>query len=96
MDNGLDVGVHYCPNCNSTLETQVGFNPTKNWWDCQCCGEMLFGEGVYEGERFPNIMWFCDECNDFLNAQAEFTDLNDTWVCRRCWHSNKISEAALG
>lgn len=96
MENGTEIdSIHYCPNCDSTLETQFGFDPKRGWWECQQCGEMLFGEGIYEGERFPSVMWFCDECNDFLNAQAGFNDLTDTWTCKKCGHSNEISENAL-
>lgn len=86
---------HFCPNCNSILENQPDFDSDKDWWECRECGDMLFGDGIYSGERFPNVMWFCDDCDELLNAQAGFTDQVDGWICEKCGYVNMISKAAL-
>lgn len=73
----------YCPNCNDVLNSQTGFDPSNGEWTCAKCGELLYGD-VYNGERFPGIMWHCRECGALLNKQDGFRDTYSEWVCLEC------------
>ena len=80
---------YYCPYCGAILDTQVGFNPELDYWVCLECSQYLYGD-VYEGERFPGVMWFCDKCESFLNIQQAFSDINDNWICTKCGYNSKL------
>ena len=88
-------GYYYCPNCDANLNKQRGFNPENGYWECKKCGQYLFGDNVYSGERFIDTMWFCDSCEAFLNMQTGFNDLSDKWECKECGHINPITEEAI-
>lgn len=81
---------YFCPKCNADLTKQKGFNPNRSFWRCIKCGQELYGDDVYEGERFPEVTWHCDECGALLNKQEGFTDLKPTWKCKGCGHINPI------
>ena len=83
---------YFCPNCGAILNDQYGFDPDCDSWTCISCGKTLYGEGVYEGERYEGVMWYCDSCGALLNKQLGFHDYCDTWTCTECWHSNRISD----
>ena len=68
---------------------QFGFDPDRDYWVCLECAQYLYGD-VYEGEKYPGVMWFCDDCEDFLNKQSGFSDLQDIWVCKKCGYENKL------
>lgn len=83
---------YYCTNCGAILNEQAGFSPERITWTCACCGTELSGDNVlYEGERYPGVLWYCDECNSLLNNQEGFTDRIDEWNCAECGFKNKIS-----
>ena len=86
MDDDLII---YCPVCGAILTTQDGFDADLAWWKCTECGELLYGD-IYEGEKYPNVMWFCDKCGDLLNTQDGFTDLKENWNCSKCGYNNSI------
>lgn len=83
---------YYCPRCNAILNDQYGFDPDEGVWTCTECGYTLYGDGIYEGERFPGVMWRCDSCDALLNKQSGFSDSYSTWTCTECGHVNGISE----
>jgi len=87
---------YYCTHCGAVLNEQAGFSPDVVTWTCACCGTELCGDDVlYEGERYPGVLWYCDECNDLLNNQEGFTDRTDTWKCLKCGFDNKISAGEI-
>ena len=55
-------GEYFCTNCEASLNKQPGFNPDTGNWTCTKCGQELYGDGVYEGEKYPKMMWHCDGC----------------------------------
>lgn len=83
---------HFCPNCHADLRNQYGFDSKKNVWICIECGQMLYGDNVYDGDQFPGVMWICDNCASLLNTQLGFSDNSGTWICTECGHRNSISE----
>ena len=90
-----ETGEHFCTNCGAVLDDQPGFDPEKGVWRCTECGAQLYGDGVYAGEKYPDIMWFCDRCDAFLNKQEGFRDDCGTWKCRECGHVNTIDETEI-
>lgn len=87
--------VEICPNCGAILGAQPGFEDNDGFWVCRACGQQLYGEGVYDGNRYPGVMWYCDQCGDLLNAQEGFDDIRDSWCCRRCGYVNKIAASEI-
>lgn len=85
-------GEYFCPSCGGVFNDQMGFDPNRGYWFCTECGQPTFGDGVYSGEKYEDIMWFCDGCEDFLNMQDGFTDTKGTWKCLKCGYENTISE----
>lgn len=85
-----ELAEYFCPKCNADLTKQKGFYPDRSFWRCIKCGQELYGDDVYEGERFPGVMWHCDECGALLNKQEGFADLEPTWKCKGCGHINPI------
>lgn len=83
--------IHYCTRCGATLDTQTGFSPTLYTWVCTECGQFLHGDNVYEGEKYPNVMWYCDSCKALLNIQSGFSDLDPTWKCTQCGYTNELN-----
>ncbi|SCW45309.1 hypothetical protein SAMN02910456_01186 [Ruminococcaceae bacterium YRB3002] len=88
---GLDAEF-FCTNCGAVLNDMPGFNPDLNYFFCEDCGTLLYGDDIYDGERFPGVIWFCDECDDCLSLQDGFSDLNDKWICEHCGYENSITE----
>ena len=84
-----------CPHCNATLNDQDGFDPSKGYWRCTSCGQMLIGDDVPDGETFEDVAWFCDGCGAFLNKQDGFSDSLGHWTCTSCGHKNPINEKAI-
>ena len=80
---------YFCTRCNAVLNEQVGFNPEFGSWTCAKCGQELYGD-VYEGERYPGVLWYCDECQSLMNKQSGFSDQSDTWICVECGFSNVL------
>ena len=87
--------MEFCPNCGAILGAQPGFEDNNGFWVCRACGQQLYGEGVYDGNRYPGVMWYCDQCEDLLNAQDGFDDIRDYWRCRRCGYVNRIAESEI-
>ena len=82
----------FCSNCGADLPSQEGYDPRLGIWACTECGMLMTSSNVYDGERFPGVVWFCDGCNACLSKQHGFTDLNDTWVCTKCGYVNPITD----
>lgn len=82
---------YFCPNCNAILNNQSGFKP-EGTWKCMSCGQTLYGEDVYDGIFYKDVMWYCDNCNALLNKQSGFYDYCGNWTCSECGHSNPINE----
>lgn len=87
--------MEFCPNCGAILGAQPGFEDNNGFWVCRACGQQLYGEGVYDGNRYPGVMWYCDQCGDLLNAQDGFDDIRDSWRCRRCGYVNRIASSEI-
>lgn len=85
----------FCPRCKASLNRQKGFMPDVRAWHCLACGQLLFRQGIYAGEVFPNVMWFCDRCGVLLNEQRGFSDLRRAWRCRDCGCRNAINRKAI-
>ena len=84
---------HYCPNCNSSLEDQFGFDPDCKTWVCTICDTVLYGDDLEETmDRYSGVVWICDSCGEVLNVQPGFYDYCGTWDCTECGHENNISE----
>lgn len=83
---------YYCPNCNTTLNDQDGFDPEQGTWTCTACGQRLMDDDVYNGDTFEGVAWRCDQCNALLNRQFGFSDSYGTWVCTECGHTNGTTE----
>ena len=90
-DTWISFQEHYCTCCGATLNEQEGFNPDLPVWTCTECGTQLYGEDVYDGELFPEVMWYCDQCEDLLNNQPGFRDDCGNWVCQKCGYENAIN-----
>ena len=86
---------YYCTNCNAILNEQFGFDPDGGSWSCTTCGQELFGDDVYDGDIYPDVMWYCDSCGALLNKQDGFGDYYSSWICTDCYHINPISEDAI-
>lgn len=85
---------YFCPNCNAILNEQLGFNPDEGSWICKKCGQVLYGD-VYEGEKYPGVMWYCNKCHALLNKQPSFSDCHNSWVCTVCGCSNELNEIVM-
>lgn len=83
---------YYCTHCGAILNYQSGFDPDNGFWICTECGQTLYGDDVYDGERYPGVMWYCDSCGELLNKQSGFSDRYDSWTCIKCGHVNQIAE----
>ncbi len=84
---------YYCPNCNATLNNQLGFAPDCDIWTCTECGTTLYGDDVEETmEQYEGVVWYCDSCGDVLNRQLGFYDYCETWYCTKCGNANPINE----
>jgi len=86
---------YYCPHCNATLNDQDGFDPSKGYWRCTSCGQMLMDDDVADGDAFEGVAWFCDGCGELLNRQDGFSDSLGHWTCTSCGHKNPINEDAI-
>ncbi len=86
---------YFCTHCGAILNVQDGFDPDGGNWVCKECGQMLYGEGVYDGDIFPSVMWYCDKCGAFLNRQTGFKDNCRYWTCTECGHMNPVSEEEI-
>ncbi len=95
QDGGDVQDVSVCPNCGAILEAQSGFESNDGFWICRACGQQLYGDGVYSGNRYPGVMWYCDQCGDLLNAQEGFDDIRDSWRCRQCGYVNRIAQSEI-
>ena len=84
---------YYCPNCDSWLDEQDGFDPNLPAWKCLECGQALAGDNI--GNRYPDVVWFCDECGAILNNQTGFSDEYDEWECEECGYTNEISDSNI-
>ena len=78
---------YYCPHCNSILNHQIGFDRDCDGWICQECGQMLYREDIFPGNKRC-----CDSCGDLLNRQIGFSSTHSTWICKRCRHINNLSD----
>lgn len=87
-----DNNEYFCPNCNAILNYQLGFSPDNGAWTCTECGQQLYGDDFYAGERFEGVVWYCDECGEILNKQDGFSDVYSSWTCTNCGHVNFIDE----
>lgn len=85
ISSGASGEAHYCTNCGADLDSQKGFDPSGATWVCAECKQFLYGD-IYDGERFPGVMWYCDECGDLLNTQKDFRDIFSSWKCLKCGH----------
>ena len=85
----------FCPKCEADLTKQKGFDPKRSFWKCIKCGQNLYGDDVYDGERFPGVMWHCDECGALLNKQEGFSDIKSSWRCKGCGHINYLSSSEI-
>ena len=83
---------YYCPHCGAVLNEQAGFDPNKDVWECEECGQLLYGDSIYEGEFYPGVMWYCDNCGALLNKQVGFSDTCGSWFCTECGFINSINE----
>lgn len=90
-----DETEYYCTRCGAVLNLQQGFSPNLKLWVCKKCGEYLFDDDVYLGERFKDIFWFCDNCRAPLNIQDGFRDTYDYWKCTECSYVNRIAESEI-
>ena len=86
---------YFCPNCEAVLNHQPGFDPGKGHWVCTKCGMPLYGDDVYDGEKYPGVMWYCDGCHALLNAQSGFSDFFSIWTCTECLHANDIHQSEI-
>lgn len=86
---------YFCPQCGSILNQQPGFDPDSGNWICRECGQALYGDNIYEGDRYPGIMWYCDRCGALLNKQYGFYDACESWACEECGYINSISEEEI-
>lgn len=86
------VNKYNCPNCGARLNRQTGFDPNNGTWICKSCGQLLYGDDIYDGDSFPGVMWYCDNCGELLNRQRGFSDNYRNWKCKKCGHINNISE----
>ena len=93
LDEGEEVD--FCPNCGAILNAQQGFAANDGYWVCRACGQQLFGDGVYAGNRYPGVMWYCDQCGDLLNRQPGFDDIRDAWRCTSCGYVNRIARSEI-
>ena len=82
---------YVCPHCWAILDDQDGFDPDKGSWTCTECGQLLYGDDVYDGDTYPGVMWYCDNCDALLNKQDGFYDGCGSWTCTECGHVNSIS-----
>lgn len=82
---------YFCPNCNSILNDQPGYDPNECIWQCRSCGEFLFDDELLSGcHRFPDTMWHCDKCGALLNLQYDFDDRLSRYQCAECGYMNRI------
>ena len=88
----MPLNKHICPKCKTVLDKQEGFDPARGYWKCKKCGTFSFGANIYQGERFPGVIWFCDNCEDCLSKQEGFSDYYDTWECQKCGYINSITQ----
>lgn len=95
IEDTLGQEIFYCPNCDSILNEQIGFDPESGVWTCTKCGELLMDENLYEGESFEGVIWYCDKCNDILNKQPGFSDSYGSWICDKCHFRNIISDEMI-
>ena len=86
---------YYCPNCDAILNDQVGFDPNNDTWRCLQCGKELYGDEIYSGENYPDVIWRCDNCGAILNKQYGFSDNYESWECTNCFHENRINEDCI-
>lgn len=82
----------FCPNCNADLRKQVGFEPDLYSFICQSCGQKLFNDNIYSGDKFEGVYWYCDRCGALLNKQIGFKDDCGFWHCTECGYKNYIDE----
>lgn len=82
----------YCTKCGSVLNYQIGFHPKNDRHRCTTCGEKMYANDIYSGDKFENIYWYCDKCNALLNKQKGFNDHVRFWHCSECGYKNEISE----
>jgi DNA-directed RNA polymerase subunit M/transcription elongation factor TFIIS len=87
-----DDDEYFCTHCGAILNDQYGFDPNGDTWICTCCGQTLYGDNIYDGNKFPGVMWYCDNCGALLNKQSGFSDDCGTWTCTACSYENSISE----
>lgn len=85
-------GEFFCHHCQSCLNNQEGFDPSRDFWTCKNCGEELYGESAAFDENFDGVIWYCDNCKDILNKQENFVLNNGEWECTKCQFVNTILE----
>ena len=86
----LPIGKSLCPECGAILDTQPGYAPNNNFWDCIYCETRCYSTDIYNGEMYPDVFWYCDRCNALMNIQPKFTDTVDKWKCKKCGYINNI------
>lgn len=86
---------YFCPNCGAILNDQYGFDPSRGFWSCTCCGKLLMDDDIYEGDIYEGVAWFCDNCGALLNRQPGFSDIYDSWACTECGYGNIIADSEI-
>lgn len=82
--------IEYCTNCNADLFHQRGFDPSRGYWICKGCGQLLTNPDDPRFDSPSGIYWFCDKCNDFLNLQPGFSEACESWTCTKCGFENRM------
>ena len=88
---------YYCTNCGADLGDQEGFDPDKGFWQCEECGQELYGDDSVDdlSNRFPGVIWRCDGCDAVLNSQFGFDDWLPSFICEECGTLNHINQSEI-